>query len=149
LCGWVDMRMQVVNGQGATGDVYNNVRFIVFQWHPNTTPTAATLLLNGPSGVIDIYSMYSHDYRQQFTILCDHTFTTVGNSNAAQTPGTSVLTSGVKTFKIPLTRAQKQAQYSAGTTNGTNQLYIGVISDSALATHPSVAYSGKVVYRDS
>jgi len=148
-CGHIDFHMQMVNGQGATGDIYNNIRLILFQWHPNTTPAALDVFIAGPSGGPDVYSQYNHDKRQMFTILWDKNFTTVGNASAATSPNTNFVTTGIKKFRIPLTKAQKKVQYSGGTTSGTNRIYLAFVSDSALATHPTLAYTTKIVFRDS
>jgi len=146
--GSIDLKVQVVNGQGATADIYNNVRLVIFQWHPNSTPTAGSIFLNGPSAVVDVYSQYIHDNRQEFIILFDKTWRTTGNANAATTPNTSVLTTGVLTYRIPLTKATKKVQFQAGGATATNRFYVLQISDSALATHPTLAFSSKAVFRD-
>jgi len=147
--GSIDLKVQVVNGIGATGDEYNNIRMLIVQWHPNSIPTPASVLLAGPSAVVDIYSMPSHDNRQEFKILFDKTWRTVGNTNAATTPGTSALTTGVLSYQIPLTKATKKVQYVGGALTGTNRFYVITMSDSILATHPSLTYTTKVVYRDA
>lgn len=148
-CGHIDFRVSVTNSQGATGDIYNNVRIIIFQWHPNSTPSAANILLNGATGAPDCYSLYNHDLRQQFKILFDKVFVTAGNGNAATTPNTNIVNTGVKVYKIPLTKATKKVQYSGGGLTGTNRLYIFQVSDSVLVTHPTVSWSLKTVFRDS
>ena len=147
--GHIDFTMQMVNGQGATGDNYNNMRLVFLQWHPNTTPAVGDIFINGPSGAADVYSQYNHDKRSMFTILWDNRFTTVGNANAATTANTDSVTTGVLRYRISLKKAQKTVQFSGGTTSGTNRLYLAFVSDSALATHPTLAYSTKVVFRDS
>jgi len=83
-----------------------------------------------------------------YTILFDRTFKTVGNFQGAGTPGTSDSQSGILHFTIPLSRASKQVQYLAGTTNGTNQFYMMFASDSAAAAHPQAYWSIKGFYRD-
>jgi len=148
-CGHIDLKLQCVNGQGATADIYNNIRYMIFQWHPSSTPTSAAILLNGPSGAPDIYSNYNHDQRQQYLVLFDRVFTTVGAGNTAPIPNTNIVTTGLKTFRVSLERATKKAQYQAGGATGTNRLYVLYLSDSALATHPTLAYATKVVFRDS
>lgn len=150
-CGNIEFKCNAINGIGATADEYNNIRCIIFQWHPNTTPTAATVLLNGVTGAPDVSSHYSHDLRQQFTILFDQNFRLTG-LNGAPAAGMAMSTwlqAGVMTYTISIRRAQKQAQYAGGTTGGTNQFYILLVSDSQLATHPTFYYSAKLFYRDS
>lgn len=148
-CGHIDLTAQMVNGQGATGDTYNNIRFIIFQWHPNSSPTATLLLISGPSGNPDIYSQYNHDNRQQYKILFDKVWKTVGPNLSTSNGITDMTTTGVLKYKISLARATKKAQYIGGGAQGTNRLYILYVSDSVLATHPTLAFASKVVFRDS
>lgn len=150
-CGTIEVNLQVVNGQGATGDAYNNVRFILFQWHPNSTtspPTIAQILLPGPGGAQDIYSCYNHDHRSEYTILFDEVFLTVGNGNTATNPPQCNVSTGVRRIRISTRGMTKQAQFTAGATTGTNMIYLFQVSDSALATHPTTAYEMKAFYRD-
>lgn len=153
-CGNIDFRMQVVNGLGATADVYNNVRVVIFQWHPNSAPVAGNILLTGAGGggIVDIYSNYSHDFRQEYKILFDKVFNTIGpGSNVAVSNGpiTEKTTTGLLKFKISTKKASKNVQYSNGGLSATNRIYILTISDSSLVTHPTIAYSMKTFYRDS
>jgi len=146
--GNIDLALQVVNGQGATGDIYNNVRVVIFQWHPNSVPTSANIFLFGVTAAVDVYSHYNHDQRSQYKILFDKVFTTCGNANAATTPNTNFVTTGVRKFTVSLARAAKTVQYVGGTTVGTNLFYLLLVSDSALATHPQVGLTLKGYYHD-
>lgn len=148
-CGKIDLMLHCINGQGALGDVYNNIRVIIFQYHPNSTPGLSTILLAGPSGSQDVLSLYNHDNRQEYRILFDRVFKTVGNANAATTPATNTVATNVRKFKIPLRKIRKYAQYTGGTLAGTNRIYIAYLSDSSAATHPTLEYSTKVFFRDS
>jgi len=159
-CGTMEINLQIVNGLGATADIYNNVRFVVFQWHPTTTgtPYPATngtdVFMTGPSGSVDIYSVYNHDTRQNYTILYDRVFTTIGCGNNGVATGanvgvTDMTTTGVHQLRIPLTKARKNVQFVAGGLQGTNRLGLFYVSDSALATHPTLAFMSKVFFRDS
>lgn len=149
-CGNIEMIINVINATGVNSDLYNNCRFILFQWHPNdsTAPTASNILLNGVTGSVDTSSHYSHDNRQLFTILWDRTFKTVGNFQGAGTPGTSDSQSGIVHFTIPMMRAKKQVQFLSGSTAGTNQLYLLYASDSSAAAHPQAYWGIKGFYRN-
>lgn len=130
-----------------SSDVTNIVRVIWFQWKPNTTPTAAGLLLNGPSGFIDVHSEYSHDFRQQFNILKDKTYKLIGNGLAATSPLTS---DSVQLFKFTISKGfNTQLQYAAGGVTGTNLIYYLAISDSSVISHPALTFNAKVMYTDS
>lgn len=149
LCGTMDIRVSFTNGLGATGDLFNTIRFIIFQWHPNSTPTTTSILLNGPTGAVDVHSHYNHDNRQEYKILLDRTIKTFGPGSSTSNPTTS----GVSKFHrylIPLgKKVSKYMQFQAGSTTGTNKIYYILGSDSALATHPSYLMSTKLFFRDS
>lgn len=148
--GNIELRCNITNGTGTTGDIFNNVRIIIFQWHPNdsTSPLATDILLNGVTGGADTSSHYNHDKRQLYTILFDRYFSTVGNNSSASNPFAPNMQTGLLTYSISLQTAQKSAQYVAAGTTGTNQFYIATCSDSQLATHPSIYYAIKGFFRD-
>lgn len=149
-CGSMELKIQATNGEGATADIYNNIRQIIFQWHPNSTPVAGSILLNGPSGNPDVYSNYSHDNRQQYTVIFDKVYRTVGNGGVASGSYADNMTTGVLHYSIPLKKCQKQVQFAAGSsTVATNMFYQLSVSDSALATHPQITLSIKTFFRDS
>lgn len=144
--GKVDLRVEAIIG---SSDPYNNVRLILFQWHPNSTPAVEDLLLDGPSEAPDLFSQFNHDKRQEYKILFDKTWKLVGNGSSASVPYTQASTTGIKRFKISLKKARKQVQFAGGGTTGTNKLYLMYMSDSAVTPHPSISYTTKVFFRDS
>jgi len=149
-CGTMEFNYQYVNGQAAGSDTMSNGRVLIIQWHPNSVPTVPNILLNGPSGSPDIYSVYNHDLRQQYTVLYDNHVYVVGNEQSA--PNANITPStGIIRVRLPTNKWAKQAQYAAGTTNGTNQIYIIYGSDTSAAggARPVIAYSIKIFYRDS
>lgn len=144
LCGTMDIRMSVFPNT----DTYNFLRFIVFQWKPNTTPTAADVLLTGPTGAIDILSQYSHDSRQQYTILMDKNLYLNGYHTAVGETGASYAV--IRHYKIKLgKKVHKDVQFVAGTTAGTNKLYWIIMSDSGAIPHPNYSLDAKTFFRDS
>jgi hypothetical protein len=148
LCGRLEFNLHSSVAGGATGDIYNTFRVIIFQWHPNTVPISSSVLINGPTGIIDVYSHYSHDNRQEYKILWDKLYHVVGNGISSTNPYAPNM---LHTWKlhISLKKATKQLQYTGGTTVGTNHIYILQISDSALPTDPSTVFAAKLFYRDS
>lgn len=148
---WVStkFRFEIVNSQGALSDVYNNMRLMIFQWHPNSVPTAADVLIPGPSGSPDILSTYGHDRRAEFTVLYDETFKTVGNQLAATTPATSIITTGVQTRDVSLRFARKKCGFTGASTNANEMLYLLIVTDSIVAPHPTISYQMKTFFRDS
>lgn len=129
-----------------SADPYNRIRLIMFQWFPATLPTSGSILLPGLSGVVDWASHYAHDTRQEYRILYDRTYKMVGNASAATTPNT---VASVVQFKGIVRVPRKQLQYQAGTTVGTNQVYLMVFSDSTAIPNPGFNICYKCTFTDS
>lgn len=156
-CGFIQLKIQAVAGfNSATADVYNNVRFVIFQWHPNSTPAATDVFINGPTGGVDNFSQYNHDKRQMYTILFDKNFKVVSGTNTnASTAVDGHIISGVLSYDIKLKGKkwmapfESEVQYVGGGATATNRLYTMHVSDSAFATHPTIEWTTKIVFRDS
>lgn len=159
-CGKMDIYLQIVGPESLTGlvnDIYNTVRFIIFQYHPHavggTSPVPTEILLNGPTGAIDVGSQYNHDQRQNYKILYDRVFTLVNNQNSTVggTGFTAMQNNHVHTckFRVSLKNAKKDAQFNAAGTNGTNKIFYFMISDSAAAPNPTYSLITKIFFRDS
>lgn len=140
-CGNLEIRLQVTSLPGVGADVYNTIRFIVFQWHPNSTPSTNNILIPGPlAGTFDVLSSYNHDQRQQYKIMVDKTINLVAGQN-----------NEVRTFvrKVSVRRCAKYAQFTAASALGTNRFFYIILSDSFAAPHPQYALDSKAFYRDS
>ena len=153
-CGHLEFRYSWILG---TVDPKAFVRVLIFQWHPNTTPTASSVLLTGASGSIDVYSQYSHDNRQMFCILYDKVTNLTGNA-ATTINYTSISEQyGVQHIRLKPVASfrsssfQSNVQFSTGTTTGTNKIYLLHISstnNAGGAGDPHISYTTKLVYRD-
>lgn len=148
-CGTMDIRLNLVGAFGVTGDNYNTYRFIVLQWHPSSVPTVGDILLTGPSTAIDVYSQYNHDQRQQYKILLDKTFTTVGFLTGTSTAQSNFVRNLRFLINLNRKKVAKFAQFSGGGTTGTNKFYYILGSDSGTTSHPSYSLSTKIFFRDS
>lgn len=135
-----------VKGSITIADTVNLFRLIFFQWKPTSTPLISNILLNGPSGGIDVYSHYNHDTRQEFKILFDRLYHQEGNSSAAVAPYTPTSQIIVNFMRYKMNR---QLQYQGGGTTGTNQIYYIAISDSGVIPHSELDMSVKFLFRDS
>jgi hypothetical protein len=138
---WRDIECR---GWMEVGDPTNLVRFIIFQWKPNTTPVVGNILLPGFSGSQDVSSTYSHDNRQLFTILYDSFQSLVGNGTATTYPGTDTTQ---KTFYFKKSIPWKKVQYTGGsTTVGTNQIWYIRIADSGVVPNPFLNFTTKLTF---
>lgn len=161
LAGTLELRasMQV---DVATGDVTQTlpfIRFILFQWHPTsesggaTEPTAANVLLNGPTGAPDVWAFYNHDQRQNYSIIYDevHRLNGIAIGGAGGLSGNSAMSQYISR-KVPLTRAVRlQMQYQAASTvNATNHIYMMTMSNLAAdAQNPTIVWNVKIFFRDA
>lgn len=122
------------------GDSTNIMRVIIFQWKQNIlsiSPTQAYLLAQTGSALSPI-SPYNWDTRSNFRVLKDFKVT-VDSVNKPQVVG--------RTF-LKLNKLEKVA-FDAGGTNGNNQIYIYVVSDSGAASHPTWAMTARLAFTDS
>lgn len=162
LCGKLDLKYawQIAPNSNKS---YALVRFIIFQFHPSTDnvtpsyPSANQILLPGPSGAVDVYSWYAHDYRQDYTILYDKTMELIGpgvydadgSGSNEMWPVTCCSFKHVST-RISLKKARKNQQFQAGTLSGTNCLYKFQISSVPSADNPpTIISNAKMYFRDS
>lgn len=147
-CGHIDLKIRFLLSLTST-QPSTNFRIMVIQWHPTGVPTAANILIAGPSGGPDPMSQITHDNRQQVTVLFDKLFNCSVNSVGFANDN---FESGIRYFKIPLKRAAKQCQFVAGGATATNLFYLLVGHDdgvSATTARPAYSYDLKIVYRDA
>jgi len=151
LTGSIDIRLQLVNALGATGDSYNTYRFIVFQWKQMVagTPSASEILKNGPSGAIDPFSLYVDNEAGAINVIYDKLFSTTGSGSSGSYPVNSNVIVN-KHIKLSTKRIRKKVVFttSLGTT-GMNKIFYLLVSDSDAATHPTYTLASRVYYTDS
>jgi hypothetical protein len=103
-------------------DTTNLVRVMMLQWKPYSTPAVSAILFNTGS-IVSPLSSLNKDQNQQYTVLYDRVFYLhAGNALDGDV--------------IEVTPSSEHLQFVAGTTSGTNQLYLLTISDSSAASHP-------------
>lgn len=133
----LDIRMHLTSS-----DTYNIIRCIIFQWYPNTSITSAPVgsqILNDVT-TYPYISPYVHDYTNQYGVLYDKMFTL---SSLADT-----ITRVVK-IKPRLKYCKKTINFSAAGTNGSNKLYMLLVSDSGAVTHPTANIHSRLFYDDA
>jgi len=125
----------------ANADNFNVSRVIIFQWHPNTSlgaPIVADILQT-----VTVYGMYDWQMSNQFTILYDKVHFMTGAANAPTT-GSSQGYFG----KIDLSRVRNRAEFSGAITSGSEQLFILIISDSAVIPFPLFNVNTRLTYSE-
>lgn len=124
------------------GDTTQTCRIIVYQYKGNSslhTPAISEVLQSAYIGVDSPLAPFTHDYRNQFIILMDKTITLDSVSHP------------VKSYKkkVPLKYAKKQIAFTAGSTDGSNKVYMIAISDSTAAPHPQINFICRLFYDDA
>lgn len=153
-------RMQANVDTGDVGQTIAYIRMILFQFHPTSDsqnvspprPTAANILLNGPSGAPDILSFYNHDRRQDYAILYDevHKLTGIAVGGAGAVSSNSGMCQYISR-KIPLAKkVRAQMQYQAASqVVATNHIYMMTMSNLASdLQNPTLIWSVKTFFRD-
>lgn len=158
LAGSMDVILTLYGSESVltTGFLFTIFRVVFFQYKDaavsGVNPVAGQIFLNGPSGVVDVHSLYSHDQRQNFTILYDKLVTCVNNSNPVAVAGTNYQGNHVHSykFKVHFKKAKKLVQYLGGTNDGTNKIYFMIMTDNGPVTPlPTYTLNTKLYYRDS
>lgn len=121
-------------------DISNFLRVIIFVWKPNlgyVAPSAAAILKT-TTNPYNLTSMYNEDGEDQYRILYDvtHCLATQG--------GTPYVKS--ETIKRKLNLKQ---DYLTGSSNCSNNIYMLLVSDSAVPTDPFITWSSQVGFTDA
>lgn len=133
-----------LQGTGGTNDFTNQVRLILYQWHPMSTgsqPTVADILQDSASvAQSPTMSNYKWDNRKDYTIVLDRTCNLSGNGPSDEGYYFK------KLWKVP----GMPAHFSNGsTTLQSNGLFLYIASDSLVATHPIVNVYARCIYSDA
>lgn len=135
----LEIRSFELNYTLSQGDATNQFRVIVLQWFPTSVPTVANIIFGSGAATAPIAS-YQHDNRFQFRILLDEVVSLASAAGTAALTRRHMLIGGFKTRKL---------QYVAGSTAGSDHLYMLLVSDSSASAHPGITYYAKLNYFDS
>jgi hypothetical protein len=149
----LNLRMSLVNGRGATSNLYNDARLVVFQYKQTNSVTAPNLanmwLTGGATGNINVFSSRNIDFLQTYHVLYDRMIKLQGDPAA---PG-DIINTNYNQFikvKVPLKYANKTIQYSGASVNCTNQIYFMVLGTfGTVATNPTFQADWDARYTDA
>jgi len=132
-----------LQGTGGTNDFTDQVRLMVYRWHPMSTgsaPVPASVLQDLSVAQSATMTPWTWDNRKDYTVVLDKTFNLSGN-------GPSDIGYTVKfNWKEP----GIASHFSSGsTTLQTNGLFAMIASDSLVATHPTFNFYSRLEYTDS
>lgn len=131
-----------IRGTVTTGDTTQVFRVICFRWKQNTlsvAPTQTYLLSPYTSSVQAAYCPMNHDTQANMQVLYDKTYVL----NSVSKPQLLI------NISLNLSKLPKVSYDAGSTTNGNNQIYMYVVSDSAVATHPSINFISRLSFVDS
>jgi len=122
-------------------DIFSSVRIGFFVWRPNTVPNYASIFQNGSSTV---YPFYQFDNAQEYSRLYDKIHAMAGTATAPTPSGnvTRFLTIHFHKGGLPL-------KFIAGTTAGTNHVYLVISGDSALSPFPLIILNARLIYKNN
>ena len=133
-----------LNFTTVSSDVWNFVRLVLFQWHPNSgAPALSSILAPGYSGSTrDTTSPYNKDYEKDYNIIWDSNFFVIGASSATPT------SKSCHTERLTISNRFRKIRYNPGATTGENQLFLLAISDSTAIPHPPMFGTTRLFYND-
>lgn len=121
-------------------DVSNYLRMIIFVWKPNMGYVApsASAILKTTTNPYNLTSMYNEDGEDQYRILYDVTHCLATNA------GTPYIKSETIQRKLNL-----KQDYLTGSSNCSNNIYVLLVSDSAVPSDPFITWSSQVGFTDA
>lgn len=121
-------------------DVSNYLRMIIFVWKPNLgyVAPAASSILKTTTNPYNLTSMLNEDGEDQYKILYDVTHCLATNA------GTPYIKSETIQRKLNL-----RQDYLTGSSNCSNNIYMLLVSDSAVPSDPFITWSSQVGFTDA
>jgi len=122
-------------------DAFNNVRVCFVLWRPNSVPTFASIFQNGST---TIYPFYQFDNAQEYEVMYDVKHAMAGTATNPTPTGniTRFLTIHMRRGGLPM-------KFVAGTTAGTNHVYLVMSGDSALTPFPLIICNVRLIYKNN
>ncbi len=121
-------------------DTHNSVRLLIYRWRPDSTidfPNIIDILnLAALSATTSPAAIVVDDFEAKLVVLVDHIF--------AQTLGNDDLSVFRKEMRLPPFKTTFN-----GTTTGSSQIFMSLVSDSAASSHPILHFMVEVKYQDA
>jgi len=121
-------------------DIFNSARVAFIMWKPNSVPNYASFYQNGSTTV---YPFYQFDNAQEYKVMYDKIHSMSGTATNP-TPSGNVIRTLIATFRgkgLPL-------KFVAGTTAGTNHIYLVMSGDSALTPFPQIIVNVRLIFKN-
>lgn len=124
----------------SVADATNSVRVVLFRWKPNigyVAPGAGSILKDATT-LGNLTSCYLEDGEDQYQVMYDELFLLAAAGGNPEQVSRNIK----RTFNL-------RCDFTTGTSNSSNMLYLMLISDSAAVTHPKVQFMSKIGFTDS
>lgn len=138
---------------GWTGDYYNTVRVMMFQWKLSGTATVPTFSEITHSATANAFlKSVDVEQRKNVVLLYDKTVRLVAPTAANSTANYRIY-NGAHYFrddiKLDLRYCAKDVRFdSDAESTGDNHIFIVAVSDSTVSPHPQVFFHSEVMYTD-
>lgn len=122
----------------ARADATNGMRCIIFRWKPDTasdTPSIGEVVSVSGTSTLRWTAFQEWQDRKKMEVLYDKIYCFDDDHDLLLCTGSIKLSGTIS--------------YQGSTTSGSNLIYVCFISDSSVATHPTVAGTARVVYTDA
>lgn len=133
-----------IRGSIVGADNFNFVRMVVLQWNDDNllNPPLLTQVFENTSGNSSLYSTFNRQQiGTQYRVLSDKLFRVSANTANPDINSTRLVKS--KGWK-----GLKEMTFQGSATTGAGQIYVLLISDSSLPSHPSFEGFSIINYRD-
>lgn len=140
---YILFRYQVV-----VSDPSNLVRVVLFQWKSDTVPTYNDIFDDGSGGTGIIYHGGLEYYKVSTKDLRYVIYDKVHNLNENQTTHYRDVKINLKLIKSNRYIKKIEYQANASATPATGKIYLLLVSDSGVSTHPAIIYSYQMYYHD-
>lgn len=130
-----------------TNQNFNYVRFVLFQWLENTTPTASDLLQDTTTGIATL-SAFNVNTKGRMTVLYDKIVTIAPSAAGGSTA--TVLGDGIKNGKVYIPGSRlAPIRYRVGSTDIiSGGIFLLYISDDNVPTYPGISYYSRLAFKD-
>lgn len=136
----------------AGGDVYNNIRVIVFKWNVDSNlsaPTLASVLYT--TNVTPVIAPYVWDNikSKEVQIVYDRTHSLSYGCQLATVSSNGIETQHQKVNLFGKRLHARKVEVDQGGTTGYGIYYILFVSDSAITPNPTFGFNARIVYEDA
>lgn len=148
----IQLRISFFNNNGATSNIYNFCRLVIFQYKSPISavaPDMANMFLTGAgTGQVNIYSQPNRDNKETYHILYDKVFLTVGGLSTGSSIASNYAHHAV--VNVPLKFAQKTINFNVASTSATNQILFVVLGEQgSVGLNPYYTADWDVRYTDA